>query len=291
MRTAQQALREPEPIVASSTFRPLREGLAEILLAGGRKRSSEDSQDLGGNAPAIVFAPHPDDEVLGCGGTIALKAKAGADVHVVVMTDGRTSHARFMDAPSLVHMRQLEAIEAGRQLGLEPSAYTFLGIEDQCLNQHFDQAEQRVLEVLRRFRPRQVFVPHRHDRLADHVSTFRIVASALGRQEDARHVTVLEYPVWLWNTWPWSGGLRREDPRLVRVQRMLRDGFELAFGCRSHVDIRPVLKEKADALDAYRSQMQRLNDIPDWPVLSDVSNGAFLARFLSGREVFRRTEY
>ena len=104
-------------------------------------------------------------------------------------------------------------------------------------------------------------------------------------------MTVLEYPVWLWNTWPWSGGLRREDPRLVRVQRMLRDGFELAFGCRSHVDIRPVLKEKADALDAYRSQMQRLNDIPDWPVLSDVSNGAFLARFLSGREVFRRTEY
>jgi len=72
---------------------------------------------------------------------------------------------------------------------------------------------------------------------------------------------------------------------------MLRDGFTLAFGCRSHVDIRPVLKEKADALDAYRSQMQRLHDNPDWPVLSDVSDGAFLARFLSGWEVFRRTEY
>lgn len=262
-----------------------------MLLAGGRKRSSEDCQDLGGNAPAIVFAPHPDDEVLGCGGTIALKAMAGADVQVVIMTDGRTSHARFIDAPSLVHMRQLEAIEAGRQLGLEPSAYTFLAIEDQCLNQHSQEAVELVLEVLRRFKPQQVFVPHRHDRLADHVATFKIVASALGRQKDARRVTVLEYPVWLWNTWPWSEDLRREDPRRVRVQRMLRDGFELAFGCRSRVDIRPVLKKKADALDAYRSQMQRPHDNPAWPVLSDVSDGAFLARFLSGWEVFRRTEY
>ena len=291
MRTVQQALQGPKQIVASSTPRPLREGLAEMLLAGGRKRSSEDCQDLGGNAPAIVFAPHPDDEVLGCGGTIALKAMAGADVQVVIMTDGRTSHARFIDAPSLVHMRQLEAIEAGRQLGLEPSAYTFLAIEDQCLNQHSQEAVELVLEVLRRFKPQQVFVPHRHDRLADHVATFKIVASALGRQKDARRVTVLEYPVWLWNTWPWSEDLRREDPRRVRVQRMLRDGFELAFGCRSRVDIRPVLKKKADALDAYRSQMQRPHDNPAWPVLSDVSDGAFLARFLSGWEVFRRTEY
>lgn len=235
----------------------------------------------------MVFAPHPDDEVLGCGGTMALKAMAGAELHTVVMTDGRTSHARFVDASTLVRMRRLEALEAGKHLGLEPSAYTFLDIQDQRLHQHAETAQRRVVELLQRFNPQQVFVPHRHDRLGDHVATFSIVSSAL-RMYKGR-VALFEYPVWLWNTWPWTRVLRREDPRLVRVQRMLRDGVELAFGCSTRVDVRPVLQRKLDALSAYRSQTQRREANPDWPILSDVSDGAFLARFFTGVEVFRRT--
>jgi LmbE family N-acetylglucosaminyl deacetylase len=275
--------------LVDSPRRSSRDRLVEVLLAGGLRWSSEDAQDLSQTARAIVFAPHPDDEVLGCGGMIALKAIAGADVQVVVMTDGRTSHARFVEAPTLIQMRRLEALEAGEHLGLNPSAYTFLDFEDQRLHQHAEQAHQRVVEMLQRFNPQQVFVPHRRDRLADHEATFRIVVAALRTYKG--RVTVLEYPVWLWNTWPWTGGWRRDDPRLVRVQRLLRDGFELAFGCSTRVDIRSVLQQKVDALHAYRSQMQRPQDTPHWPILSDVSDGAFLARFLTGWEVFRRTTY
>lgn len=237
----------------------------------------------------MVFAPHPDDEVLGCGGTIALKARAGADIQVVVMTDGRTSHAEFIDEPTLIRMRRLEALEAASRLGLASDAYTFLDVEDQCLCQHAERIERQVLELLRSFSPQQVFVPHRLDRLSDHVATFAIVASAL-RKYDQR-VTLLEYPVWLWNNWPWTAHLRREDPRRVRLQRMLRDGFSLAFGCSTRVDVRSVLKHKMYALDAYRSQVQRHQGNPQWPILSDVSDGAFLDRFLTGWEVFRRTRY
>jgi hypothetical protein len=70
---------------------------------------------------------------------------------------------------------------------------------------------------------------------------------------------------------------------------MLRDGVELAFGCNTRVDVRLVLQRKLDALGAYRSQTQRGQANPDWPILSDVSDGEFLARFLTGVEVFRRT--
>ena len=41
---------------------------------------------------AMVFAPHPDDETLGCGGTVVKLRRAGVDVHIVFMTDGRHSH-------------------------------------------------------------------------------------------------------------------------------------------------------------------------------------------------------
>lgn len=283
-RMTLHALSDAERLVASSN-RSSRDRLVEGLLAGGFKWSSDE--DLSQSARAIVFAPHPDDEVLGCGGTIALKALAGAEPHIVVMTDGRTSHARFVDAPTLIQMRRLEALEAGKHLGLEPAAYTFLEFEDQRLLQHAELAQRCVVELLQRFNPQQVFVPHRRDRLADHVATFRIVSSALRTYKE--RVTLLEYPVWLWNTWPWTGCLRREDPRLLRVQRMLRDGVELMFGCSTRVDVRSVLQRKFNALDAYRSQTQRRGDAPDWPILSDVSDGAFLARFLTGVEVFRRT--
>ena len=78
---------------------------------------------------------------------------------------------------------------------------------------------------------------------------------------------------------------------LVNNAGVLRDGVELALRCSTRVDVRSVLRRKVDALDAYRSQMQRQQDTPQWPILSDVSDGAFVARFLTGWEVFRRTMY
>ena len=266
-----------------------RDSLSEILLAAGRKWSAGDGHNFSQSARAIVFAPHPDDEVLGCGGTIALKVMAGSDVRVVVMTDGRTSHAKFVDAPTLIQMRRQEALEAAKHLGLEPSDYIFLDFEDQHLREHTSQARQRVVDMLQQSEPEQVFVPHRHDRLSDHMATFKIVASALRVYN--KKITLLEYPVWLWNTWPWTGSWRGEDSRLLRGPRLLRDGAELAFGCNTRIDIRPVLRHKVDALAEYRSQMQRWHNDPRWPILSDVSGGTFLARFLTGMEIFRQTKY
>lgn len=39
--------------------------------------------------PVLVIAPHPDDEVLGVGGTMARLSDAGAEVHVAIVTTGR----------------------------------------------------------------------------------------------------------------------------------------------------------------------------------------------------------
>ena len=48
-----------------------------------------NSPIFNGNGPALVIAPHPDDEVLGAGGTIARLADQGRAVHVAVVTRGR----------------------------------------------------------------------------------------------------------------------------------------------------------------------------------------------------------
>ena len=45
----------------------------------------------------LVIAAHPDDEVLGCGGTIARHIKKGDEVHVVILAEGITGRDKFRD--------------------------------------------------------------------------------------------------------------------------------------------------------------------------------------------------
>lgn len=218
---------------------------------------------------------------------MALKVAAGARVHVVMMTDGRASHAQLIDAATLVALRREEAGRAAGHLGLRAEDYVFLDFEDHALQQHQAAARARVLQLLAKFAPAQVFVPHRRDRLADHVATHEIVTDAL--RQYARPVAVFEYPVWLWHTWPWTSGKPPEGSRPRAALRALLDIAALAFGCRARVDVRAVLERKRAALAAYATQVSRRESDPNWPVLSDVSGGQFLERFDTGFELFRRS--
>ena len=76
----------------------------------------------------LVLAPHPDDEVFGCGGAIAASLAAGVPVHVVVLTDGA--------GQGQAEVRQAESRAAADQLGYgEPQ---FWGLPDR--GQWQDQA-------------------------------------------------------------------------------------------------------------------------------------------------------
>ena len=263
--------------------------LASGLLAVNRLIGTVKRIDVSNNASAIVFAPHPDDEVLGCGGVIALKMRAGARVHVVVMTDGRTSHRNLMDEETLVKMRRTEAVEAGRQLGLNDD-YQFLEYEDHRLAQSHDVAIERVLEILSRYQPDEIYLPHRHDGIIDHIQTNLIVREAVKRSN--RPVVLFEYPVWLWNTWPWTQrGVHHAHGKINRIIETTRAILEIVLECRTRVDVSSVYAIKQSALAVYRTQIQRHNDNERWPILADISEGEFLKCFESSTEMFRRTKY
>ncbi|WP_200250048.1 PIG-L family deacetylase [Thiococcus pfennigii] len=261
------------------------------LLALNERLSVTASPEDVSSRSAIVFAPHPDDEVLGCGGVIALKAQAGTPIKVVVMTDGRASHRGFIDEDELVRMRRAEAKEAGVRLGLAASDYLFLDFEDHRLQLHRGAACDRVVDILGRHSPLEVYVPHRRDALADHVATNEIVRDAVERAK--RPLMLFEYPVWLWNSWPWvrADAVRPGARGLFQVPKTVRDVTEVALGCRTRVRVGSVLARKRAALCAYRSQVERLNGSARWPTLSDVAHGDFLEIFYTGVEIFRRTSY
>lgn len=260
------------------------------LRSSGRALVGRWSREFGHEelaSPAIVFSPHPDDETLGCGGTILRKKHAGAKVTVVFMTDGSASHDRFIPGEELQRLRRREALDACTVLGVPERDVFFLDFKDGRLEQFQAKAVRAVAALLPRLNFSQVFVPYAGDTTADHKATRSVVLRAL--EETAMPATVYEYPVWFWRQWPWASVpvYSRQDLAFKSMNAFLCWGRAIK-DLRWSVQIGDLLETKRAALGQHRTQTQRL--IPDsaWPVLSDVSGGEFLDCFFQQQEVFYR---
>ncbi len=94
------------------------------------------SRDLALHAserPTIVFSPHQDDEVLGCGGMIINKRRLGAKIYIVFMTDGRASHkSQFITPTELAELRTMEARECAKAMDVPEENLIFLEKDEQA---------------------------------------------------------------------------------------------------------------------------------------------------------------
>lgn len=134
---------------------------------------------------AVVFAPHPDDETLGCGGALALLQQRSIPVHIIVMSDGTQSHphSKQFFRGRLRDLRERETCDAVEILGLSPAAVTFLRWPDTAVPHPTDRSFAVAVDICRRYllshSPIMVFVPWQHDQHCDHRATWKIVQSAI----------------------------------------------------------------------------------------------------------------
>ncbi len=196
-----------------------------------------------GGGPALILAPHPDDESLGCGGLIAQACRLGREVTVAIVTDGTGSHPRSRLYPPdrLGALRKQEARAAVAALGLAPDRLLFLGLRDTA-SPHpgvdepaFSEAAALVAALAGRLRARAILTTWEHDPHGDHVSANRLGAAA-ARATGAR---LLSYPVWGWTL---SGDYSLPDA--------LPSGYRLDIGLE--------LAAKRRAIAAHVSQTTRL---------------------------------
>ena len=149
----------------------------------------------------LVLAPHPDDEVFGCGGTLHRMVRAGARVYVLYLTNGTTEH--FADSGrSTAAQRRLEIDAVARRLGF---ADTAIALEGDDYHLQLDSVPQKTLiDVIERRSPLSIetlepdllLIPPDNDYNQDHRATHRAAVTALRPAADAyRHFcpTVLCY--------------------------------------------------------------------------------------------------
>lgn len=134
---------------------------------------------------ALVFAPHPDDETLGCGGTLCLLSKHCA-VKVILVTDGGGAGDL---PPSAVEIRRQEFIQALNILGVND--YELWNYTDGLF---FDSKQfyYQASEILDMFKPQWVFFPSPLDYHRDHLN----LSIAIHHVCFERKLTQIYYEVW-----------------------------------------------------------------------------------------------
>jgi LmbE family N-acetylglucosaminyl deacetylase len=143
----------------------------------------------------LVFAPHPDDEVLGCGGSIAKLTAAGAHVHVAYLTSGEQGSGTIPPA-ELGSVREGEAHAAVSLLGVDPGDVTFARFADGQVSPHDLAQAEAVIRLVRQARPVVLYVPHEHDGSFDHQAAHRLVLRAAD-MAGSRNFAHLGEPHWV----------------------------------------------------------------------------------------------
>ena len=184
----------------------------------------------------LALAPHPDDEVFGCGGTLALLASRGATVRVVIATDSAWGGA-FAPGADPVAVRRAESVAAARLLGYE--APSFWGLPDRGLR--FDEVlVARISEALRDFAPDLLLAPAPREIHPDHHALGLAALEAARRHGGALRV-------WLYEISAPLAPNRLVDIGAVRARK--REAMK-AFA--SQLAMRPY-HTLVDALNHYRS--------------------------------------
>jgi len=119
----------------------------------------------------LVFAPHPDDAEIHCGGTIAAHVRRGATVVVVDATRGE------LGSRGTPETRAIEAAEAARILGL--TARENLALTDGAIPSEHPAARLLIIDAIRRHRPATVLCVSGHARHPDHQALATLVGGAV----------------------------------------------------------------------------------------------------------------
>ena len=187
----------------------------------------------------LVVAAHPDDEILGCGGTIARLAREGHQVRIAILAEGissRYAHREDADPGQLQHLHA-QAQQAGNKVGAREVVLCKLP-DNRLDTVPLLEVVKLVEELVARFRPEVIYTHHPGDLNVDHGVVHRAVLTATRpvAGQCVSEIYAFEVP----SSTEWA------------FQRL-----EPSFRPNVFVDITKTLETKIDALACYDTEMRK----------------------------------
>jgi LmbE family N-acetylglucosaminyl deacetylase len=152
------------------------------------------------NIDTLVISPHPDDDVIGVGGTIVNMVREGREIGIVYLTSGEQGN-REIEPNDLGPIREEEAKSAAEVLGVSEGNLVFARYPN---NHDFDNIHPIAKYLAAIFlvtRPESIFVPHLNDPHPDHkIANLSAIAGiedlSRGDSYFRDSVSVFGYEVW-----------------------------------------------------------------------------------------------
>ena len=201
----------------------------------------------------LVIAPHPDDETIGCGGTICLHGQRGDRTVVACLTSGELGLKRLAREQARA-VREKEARAAAKILGV--AEVHFLRQPDWMLGDHLEATATALRPVLELEQPQIVYLPHEADGHPDHRSAWAILRLAMKSIAEAGW-ELRAYEIWT----PLPAHDRVEDitrvmPRKLRALRAHAsqlDGFNYERAVRGLNAFRGELEAKCRYAEVFKT--------------------------------------
>lgn len=202
----------------------------------------------------LVIVSHPDDEVLGCGGTIAKLVKTGSQVLVAFLADGVNSREAEIELlKNELIERRASANKACKILGVNDVIFCDFPDNEMDLVSLL-KITKKVEEIISNFSPDTIFTHHIGDVNIDHQLTHKAVVTACRPQTGKSVKTIFSFETPSSTEW--------QLPNSAPV-----------FAPNCFVDITSTLNAKLEALNAYAFEMR------DWPHPRSLKGVEHLARW------------
>lgn len=181
----------------------------------------------------LVIVAHPDDEILGVGGTILKHVKNGGEANILVLGDGETSKDTNID----VEKRESQAGETAQRLGVK-NIFTEKLPDNQFDSVPLLQITKKVEKVINTIKPDIIYTHHAYDLNIDHRLTFQAVITACRPQPDFFVKKILAFET------------------LSSTEWQIKDQAN-AFCPNEYINISDYIDKKIEILKIYKDELRK----------------------------------
>lgn len=123
----------------------------------------------------LVFAPHPDDEIIGCGGTLIKESLNGAKIFICYLTTGEVLEDHIEYKEKIIR-RKKEAEKVCREGDFELLYWG--NIPSRQLYKKYWDVQKDIIKIFRYIKPHMIFMPHKGENDSEHIITYNLVKEA-----------------------------------------------------------------------------------------------------------------